>query len=363
MTEVAADERSVPPAPPSPQVSVPSVSAPAAPPGTSTAEVRQTSARSPDPMSPPRVSIVIPAFNESQNMPELFEELAEMLDANELDAEIVLVDDGSSDDTLGAARRASESAELREVTFLQHRHNRGKTEALITAARAARGEYLVLFDADLQHSPVEIPRFVEQLDAGVDVVVGRKVGAYDKRFVSGLYNWLARKIFRVPVRDLNAMKAFRAEILERVHLRHDWHRYLVVLAHAEGYGVGELDIELYPRRHGEPKYSGRTRIIVGMLDMLAVWIQLVFSRKPMLFFGVTGLGMLVAGAITGAIALFLRFGLEQGYRPLLTLVLLLTIGGMLLFVLGFLAELVASLRSEVEALRRERDEASEDRQG
>ena len=97
--------------------------------------------------------------------------------------------------------------------------------------------------------------------------------------------------------------------------------------------------------------------------MLAVWIQLVFSRKPMLFFGVTGLGMLVAGAITGAIALFLRFGLGQGYRPLLTLVLLLAIGGLLLFVLGFLAELVASLRSEVEALRREREETSGDRQG
>ncbi len=314
-------------------------------------------------MASPRVSIVIPAFNEAENMPELFDELAEMLGTTGLDAEIVLVDDGSTDETLDAARRASESTELREVTFLRHGHNRGKTEALMTAARAARGEYLVLFDADLQHSPEEIPRFVERLDAGLDVVTGRKVGTYDKRLVSSLYNWLARKIFRVPVRDLNAMKAFRAEILRRVHLRHDWHRYLVVLAHAEGYRIGELDIQLYPRRHGDSKYSGRARIIVGMLDMLAVWIQLVFSRKPMLFFGVTGLGMLIAGAITGAIALFLRFGLGQGYRPLLTLVLLLTIGGLLLFVLGFLAELVASLRSEVEALRREREETSGDRQG
>jgi RNA polymerase sigma-54 factor len=340
MIEAAADERSVPAASPSQQVSVPDVS------------------RS----ETPSVSIVIPAFNEAENMPELFGELAETLRASELQAEIVLVDDGSTDDTLDAARRASESVGLVEVELLQHRRNRGKTEALITAARRARGEYMVLFDADLQHSPSEIPRFVECLDGGADVVVGRKVGPYDKRVVSSLYNWLARKIFRVPARDLNAMKAFRAEVLDRIHLRHDWHRYLVVLAHAEGYEIGELDIQLYPRRHGEPKYSGRGRIVVGMLDMLAVWFQLVFSRKPMLFFGVTGLGLLLAGAITGTVALVLRFGLGQGYRPLLTLVLWFTVVGLLLFVLGFLAELVASLRSEVEELRREREGVPRDRQ-
>lgn len=354
MTEAAADERSVPAAPPSHQVSAPDVS----PSETPSAEASQVTAAS---STIPKVSVVIPALNEAENMPELFEELAGTIRANELHAEIILVDDGSTDDTLTAARRASEASGLREVTLLRHRRNRGKTEALITAAREARGEYLVLFDADLQHSPEEIPRFVERLDSGVDVVAGRKVGPYDKRIVSGFYNWLARKIFRVPARDLNAMKAFRAEILDRIHLRHDWHRYLVVLAHAEGYEIGEMDIPLYPRRHGEPKYSGRGRILIGILDMLAVWFQLVFSRKPMLFFGVTGLGFLVAGGATGLIAIFLRFGLGQGYRPLLTLVLWFTVVGLLLFVLGFLAELVASLRSEVEELRREREGVPRDR--
>jgi glycosyltransferase involved in cell wall biosynthesis len=299
---------------------------------------------------------VIPAFNEAENMPELFDELAGTIREHDLHAEIILVDDGSTDGTLTAARQATEAADLRDVTLLQHRRNRGKTEALITAAREARGEYLVLFDADLQHSPQEIPRFVERLDSGVDVVAGRKVGPYEKRLVSGLYNWLARKIFRVPARDLNAMKAFRAEVLDRIHLRHDWHRYLVILAHAEGYEIGEMDIRLYPRRHGEPKYSGRRRILVGILDLLAVWFQLVFSRKPMLFFGVTGLGLLVAGGITGAVALVLRFAFQLGFRPLLTLVLLLVMSGLVLFVLGFLAELIAGLRGEIEELRRERRE-------
>ena len=137
-------------------------------------------------------------------------------------------------------------------------------------------------------------------------------------------------------------------------LRHDWHRYLVILAHAEGFRIGELDIELHPRRHGEAKYAGRKRIVIGMLDLISVWFQLVFGRKPMLFFGVTGLGLLAAGAVTGLIALVLRFSFGLGFRPLLTLVVLLVVSGLLLFVLGFLAEMVAQLRDEIEELKRDR---------
>lgn len=304
----------------------------------------------------PTVSIVVPAFDEAGNMPELFSELAATFRAHALHAEVVLVDDGSTDGTAEAARRAADGAGVERLTLLRHRRNRGKTEALLTAAGAARGRYLVLFDADLQHSTEEIPRFVERLEAGLDLVTGRKIGDYDKRVVSGIYNWLARSIFRVPVRDMNAMKALRAEVLDRLTLRHDWHRYLVVLAHAEGFRIGEIDVELHPRRHGRPKYSGRWRIVIGMLDLISVWFQLVFARKPMLFFGVTGLALLIAGAITGLVALVLRFGFGQGFRPLLTLVTLLVVSGLLLFVLGFLAEMIAGLRGEVEALKSERRE-------
>jgi len=302
----------------------------------------------------PVVSVVVPAYDEADNMPELFAELAATFRTHRLSAEVVLVDDGSVDGTSEAARGAARDAGIERLTILRHRRNRGKTEALVTAASVARGRFLVLFDADLQHSTEEIPRFVERLDAGLDLVTGRKVGEYDKRVVSGIYNWLARTIFRVPVRDMNAMKGFRAEVLDRLTLRHDWHRYLVVLAHAEGYRIGEIDVELHPRRHGRPKYSGRWRIVVGILDLVSVWFQLVFARKPMLFFGVTGLALLVAGGITGLVALVLRFGLGQGFRPLLTLVTLLVVSGLLLFVLGFLAEMIAGLRGEVEALKAER---------
>ncbi len=307
----------------------------------------------------PRVSIIVPAWDEAPNMPELFSELAATLRASGLDAEILLVDDGSTDGTLEAAREAAAAVGLDRVTFLRHRRNRGKTQAMLTGADAARGSILVLFDADLQHDADEIPRFVAEIEGGLDVVTGHKIGPYEKRLVSGVYNRLSRAIFRVPVRDMNSMKAFRAEVLDRLTLRKDWHRYLVVLAHAEGFRVGEIDVRLHPRRHGRPKYAGRGRIVVGMLDLIAVWFQLVFGRKPMLFFGVTGLALLAAGGLTGLVALVLRFGFGRGFRPLLTLVVLLVVSGLLLFVLGFLAEMIAQLRDDVEELKRERRRSRE----
>jgi len=304
-------------------------------------------------MSDPGISVLVPAYDEAENMPELFAELAATFAKHDLAAEVVLVDDGSGDGTAEAAEEAAERAGLGGAAIvLRHRVNRGKTEAMLTAAAAARGRYLVLFDADLQHSTEEIPRFAAKLDEGYDLVAGRKVGRYEKRFTSSIYNRLARAIFKVPVRDLNSMKAFRADVLEGLRLRHDWHRYFVVLAHARGYRLGELDIDLLPRRHGEPKFSGRRRILIGMLDMVSVWFQLVFGRKPLLFFGTSGLALIAAGCVTGLTALVLRFGFGLGYRPLLTLVLLLVVGGLLLFVLGFLAETMAQRRDEIEDLKR-----------
>ncbi len=298
-------------------------------------------------------AVLIPAFDEAANMSDLFSELSETFRVHELDGEVVLIDDGSTDGTFDAARDAAARAGIDRVRLLRHRTNRGKTSALVTGARATDAQVLVLYDADLQHSTEEIPRFLRGIDEGLDVVTGRKVGQYDKRLVSGIYNGLARRLFDVPIRDMNSMKAFRRDVLEDLHLREDWHRYLVVLANARGWKIGEIDIELLPRRHGESKYGGSGRILVGMLDLVAVWFQLVFSRKPLMFFGVTGLALLAAGGVTGLIALWFRFVQGSGFRPLLNLVLLLVLLGGLLFVAGLIGELIAGLRSEVDDLRRE----------
>ncbi len=309
-----------------------------------------------DPVTPPsrRFAVIVPAFDEAENMPDLFHDMARTFERSGLDGEVVLVDDGSTDDTLAAAREAARAAGLEGRTlWVEHRVNQGKTAAVVSAVRASEAGVFVLFDADLQHATDEIPRFLEQIDEGYDLVAGRKVGDYSKRFVSGVYNRLSRLIFRVPVRDLNSMKAFRREVVEDLHLRQDWHRYLAVLAHDRGFRLGEIDIELLPRRHGVSKYSGRSRVFVGLLDLVSVWFQLVFSRKPMLFFGITGLFVAGLGVLVGLVALFLRFVLDTGFRPLLTLVVFLVLLGGLLFVAGLLAELIAGLRSEVEDLRRE----------
>jgi glycosyltransferase involved in cell wall biosynthesis len=300
-------------------------------------------------------AVLVPAFDEVDNIPALFREMRETFERHGLAGELIIVDDGSKDGTYDAAVREAERFPRAKV--VRHRRNLGKTEAMVTGAMAAETDYLVLFDADLQHSTEEVPRFLAKLAEGQgwDIVCGRKVGQYDKAAVSGIYNRLSQRLFDIPVRDLNAMKAFRTEILREIPLRHDWHRFFVVLAHAEGYSVTELDITLYPRRAGVAKYSGKRRVLVGVGDLIVVWFYLKFSRKPMQFFGGSGLVLILLGMLVGLVTVVLRIGNWMppfGYRPLLTLVGLLETIGFLLFGFGFIAELIATLRAELDQMRR-----------
>jgi glycosyltransferase involved in cell wall biosynthesis len=295
-------------------------------------------------------AVVVPAFNEAPVVPELIAALKEAFETFGLDGQVILVDDGSTDGTAELAEREGEGWE--KLTVLRHRANLGKTEALVTAAEASDREYLVLFDADLQHLPDEIPRFLAKLQEGWDMVTGRKIGEYEKPLVSGIYNRLSRRIFKVPVSDLNSMKAFRRSIVREIPLRHDWHRFFVVLAHHRGYSVSELDIRLYPRRAGDSKYSGGFRIVVGVMDLLSVWFLLLFSRKPLLLFGATGSALIGLGLLVGAVAFYFRFVEGQGFRPLLYLVMLLETVGFLLVCVGLMAEMIAQLHHEVDTLRR-----------
>lgn len=305
-------------------------------------------------------TVIVPAYNEAPVVPDLVRELRAAFERHGLDGEVILVDDGSTDGTAELAEK--ESGTWPRFRVLRHKINLGKTEALQTAAEAAEEPLLVLFDADLQHTPDEIPRFLAELDEGWDIVTGRKVGSYDKKAVSSVYNRLSKRIFDVPVSDLNSMKAFRAEVLEGLHLRHDWHRFFVVLAHARGASVTEIDIELHPRRAGEPKYQGGLRILVGLLDLVSVGFLLLFSRKPLLLFGGSGIALSLLGLLVAGATVYLRFfhpmlGFEpyippMGYRPLLYLVMLLETLGFLLFGFGLVSEQVAQLRDEVEALRK-----------
>lgn len=295
-------------------------------------------------------AIIVPAYNEADNMPDLIRELRDMFERHGLSGEVIIVDDGSTDGT--AERARAEAGDWLNLEVVSQRKNFGKTEAMITGAAATDARWLILFDADIQHSVDEIPRYLQKLAEGWDIVTGRKVGHYEKRGVSSVYNWLNRRIFKVPVSDLNSMKGFRREVLDEVHLRHDWHRFFVVLAYARGFSVTELDIKLLPRRHGVAKYSGRSRIVVGLLDLLSVAFFLFFSRKPMLLFGVTGLALAASGFLVGVGAIIMRL-YGHGFRPLLYLVVLLEVLGFLLFGFGFIAELVAQQQADLDALHRQ----------
>lgn len=296
-------------------------------------------------------ALAIPAYNEVDNMRPLFTALEQTWRAHRLGGEVIVVDDGSDDGTLDAARTAAEGFPA-PVQIVRHVENRGKTEALVTASGVTRQTFIVLFDADLQHTTDEIPRFLDKLGEGYDVVTGWKQGRYEKRIVSGAYNWISQKVFGVPVHDMNSMKAFRREILDRIPLRHDWHRFFVVLAHDLGYRLTEIPITLYPRRFGEPKYTGKGRILGGVVDLMSVKILTSLFRKPLVFFGTAGALLGAAGFGVGVIALYLRFALSQGYRPLLYLVILLVVLGMLLLALGIIAEGIVQVRDRVEHLER-----------
>jgi len=297
------------------------------------------------------VSIIVPAYNEEENIPVLMEKFSLVFEESKIRGQVILVDDGSTDGTLQKARESERKYNFLRVT--SHRTNQGLTAALDTGFQMAKGSILVFYPADLQYDPEDIPRMVDKINDGYDVITGWKQGRYGtKRLVSVIYNWLSRKLFRVKVHDLNSVKAFRREVVKDIPLRRDWHRYMVVLAADRGFKVDEVRVNLYPRRFGKSKFGGFWRIPVGILDLISVKFQISFMKKPMLLFGSLGLILLVLGLAAGLIAVYLRVFLHQGFRPLLYLVILLALSGILFFVLGFLAEAIVGVREKVEGLEK-----------
>jgi glycosyltransferase involved in cell wall biosynthesis len=297
------------------------------------------------------VSVLVPAKDEADNLPEFVQRCAQALGSAGFSFEVIVVNDGSRDGTDRVLQDLG-----RQYAFLQvvtHRRQRGIADALRSAGDAARGDVFVFYPADLQYLPENIPELVAPiLENRADIVTGTKQGKYEKAFVSRVYNGLCRWLFGVRVTDLNSVKAYRREVMQGVPLRPDWHRFMVVIAAADGFRLTSLPVPLYPRRAGTSKFNWR-RIPVGMFDLISVWFQLRFGRKPMLFFGVGGAVLFVVGLLAGIIALVLRFGYGIGFRPLLNLVETMVISGIALFGFGFLGEMIAGMREETRELARQ----------
>jgi glycosyltransferase involved in cell wall biosynthesis len=297
------------------------------------------------------VSVLVPAKDEADNLPEFLQRCADALGSAGFSFEVVVVNDGSRDGTDRVLRDLERQYPFLEV--VTHRRQRGIADALRSAGEVARGDVFVFYPADLQYLPEDIPGLVAPILANrADIVTGTKQGKYEKAFVSSIYNGLCRWLFGVRVTDLNSVKAYRREVMLGVPLRPDWHRYMVVIAAADGYRLTSLPVPLYPRRAGTSKFNWR-RIPVGMFDLISVWFQLRFGRKPMLFFGVGGGILFVIGLLAGIVALVLRFGYGIGLRPLLNLVETMVISGIVLFGFGFLGEMIAGMREETREIARE----------
>lgn len=301
----------------------------------------------------PYLSVFIPARNEAGNIPPLMEKIARAFRDCALDAEVIFVDDGSTDATWQEAVAAAERFPF--LRLYRHRRSFGLTEAMRTGFRHVRGDVVIFLPADLESDPEQdIPKLLAKTNEGFDVVAGWRQGRNDgKMLASQIYNTVSRALFGLEAHDMNWIKAFRREVLDDLHLRSDWHRFILHIAASKGYKIGEVPVNFYPRQKGKSNY-GFARIPISFLDVLVVKFLMTFSRKPMLFFG--GLGGL---SILAAIAIWLYLTVlyfntpgNMQQRPLFSFAGFILVAGILLFIGGFLAELVVSQVDRLEDMER-----------
>ncbi|MBK5222931.1 MAG: glycosyltransferase family 2 protein [Acidimicrobiia bacterium] len=291
------------------------------------------------------VSVLLPAYNEADNLVEIVPETAAILEAAGLDYEIVVVDDGSTDGT----RTVMRGLLSERVRYLRLRRNSGKSEALRAGLSAIDAHHVVLMDADGQDDATQIPQLVALLESGeADLVTGRRALRNDrfiKRNTSKIYNAVTAKVTGVEGRDFNSgLKAMTGELARSLELYGELHRYIPVLAVWGGFRTLEVDVEHHARRHGSSKF-GRARFWRGFLDLITVKFLTTYTARPFHLFGAIGV---VIGAIGAAIVgwmLVLRIdGQTIGDRPALMAGVLLVVVAVQMISLGLMAELIVHLR-------------------
>ncbi len=297
-----------------------------------------------------KVSIVIPAHNEEGNIDLLTEELAKVISLMKYGVEVVLVNDGSTDRTeqkmVEAVRR------YRWARIVKNRVRLGLTTALTKGFAQAKGDILVFYPADLQFHPRDIPKMVEAIDNGADMVCGKKQGHYGKWIVSGIYNLMTRLLFpKLKVSDMNSVKAFTREVYgEFPTMREGWHRYLAAFAATKDFVVREVPVTLQKRHSGKSKFAGKSRILKGLTDLIAVKFQVSVFGDPMHLFGRLALWFFFIGLLIAAGAVFLRFSPIPGVispRPLLYAVILFELAALVTFVMGIITEALVYLRDSL----------------
>lgn len=291
-----------------------------------------------------QLSVVIPAYDEAESLPDLLQRLVPTLTETGRSAEVIVVDDGSRDGTAAAV----DGLGLPGVRVERLRVNRGKSAALRTGLRVAKGDVIVLMDADGQDDPAELPRLLAALDGDLDLVTGRRARRNDraaKRVPSRLYNWATARVTGVPGRDFNSgFKAMRRDVARDLDLYGELHRYIPVLAAWAGYRIGEIDVTHHPRVEGRSKF-GAERFWRGLLDLVTVKFLTTYTARPFhLFGGIAALFGVAGGALLTWMVVLRISGEQIGDRPALLAGILLVVVAVQLVSLGLIAELLVHLR-------------------
>ena len=298
-----------------------------------------------------KISIVIPVYNEEENVPILYDKLREVLEKIPYDYEIIFVDDGSIDRTREIVEKiASKDKKVKVIEFAR---NFGQTPAMMAGMDYATGDVIVTMDGDLQNDPEDIPRLLEKIEEGYDVVSGwrknRQDAAISRKLPSKIANWLIGKMTGVKIHDYGCtLKAYRSDVIKKVRLYGELHRFIPALASTvtSVSKIIEIPVKHHPRIYGKSKY-GISRTFKVLADLFFIWFLKKFMQKPIHFFGILGLVLFFAGLIPFLYLVGLKLtGHSIGGRPLLIISVLLILSGIQMFTTGIISEILMRIYFE-----------------
>lgn len=292
------------------------------------------------------ISIIIPFYNEEQNLPILGKELVDNL--KDLDYEIIFVDDGSID----SSKFKVESSKLKNTKIIHHRKRKGKGQALLDGFKASNGDVIIFMDGDLQDDPKDVRKFLKKIEEGFDFVNGwrkERKDNFSKTLPSSIFNFLLLKLlFRSKFHDINCgFKAMKRQVLQEVILYGDNYRFLPILAERTGFKTTEIVVNHKPRQYGQSKF-GVFRLLFGSIDTLTTYFIYRFAEKPLHFFGSIG-GILFTIGFVMAVYMSIErlfFGVFLYKRPLLFLAVLLIIVGIQIIMTGIIGEIIVYLNQK-----------------
>ncbi len=297
------------------------------------------------------ISIVIPIYNEEENIPILYDKLKNVLNRMDIQYEIIFVDDGSSDNS----RKILEdiAAKDKHVKVVEFARNFGQTSAMMAGMDISSGDVIITMDGDLQNDPEDIPRLLEKIHEGYDVVSGwrknRKDAAISRKIPSKIANWLIGKLTGVKIHDYGCtLKAYRASVVKNVRLYGEMHRFIPAIASmvTATDKIVEIPVKHHPRLYGKSKY-GISRTLKVIVDLLFVWFMKKFMQKPIHFFGIGGILLLILGSIAFLYLLAVKLmGNPIGGRPLLIISVLLILSGLQMITTGIVSEVLMRIYFE-----------------